>query len=338
MTGQVRLPIAEARALIERCMECAGHQPDEAAIIADHLIDCELRGLSYGGLPRALSVIERIQRTITPRRPIAVLRETAVSATLDGGDQVGYLVARRATDTAIGKAKQAGLAIVAASDTWYTSMFSYYMEMATQNGFAAMAAGSSAPYVAPHGGGEGRFGTNPIAFGFPSDTGPVIWDIGTAAVMVGEVTLHKRRGEALPSGLAFDQDAKPTTDPAAALEGAFAVWGGHKGSGLAMMVQLLGMMSGADAAPPKTAGGGFLLLVIDPGLLTSAEDYKRRVSDFAVSIRATRPLDPGKPVRAPFDRSADERKRRLADGMIETSQAVHQALRRIADAHRGATP
>lgn len=331
MNGIVHVPIADARALVERCMAKVGHTQDDAVIIADHLIDCELRGLSYGGLPRALSVVERIRRTPTPPRPIAVLRETPVSATLDGGDQVGYLVARRATEIAIDKAAKAGLAIVGATDTWYTGMFSYYMEMATRRGFAAMAGGSSAPYVAPHGGGEGRFGTNPIAFGFPSDTGPVIWDAGTSAVMVGEVILQKRRGESLAPGLAFDREGAPTQDPGAALDGAFAVWGGDKGSGLAMMVQLLGMMCGADAAPPRTAGCGFLVMVTDPAILTSADDFKRRVSAYAASVRGTRPLDPGRPVRVPFDRSAAERERHLADGTIRVPEPIHQALLGVAD-------
>ena len=117
----------------------------------------------------------------------------------------------------------------------------------------------------------------------------------------------------------------------AALDGAFAVWGGHKGSGLAMMVQLLGMMCGADAAPPRTAGCGFLVMVTDPAILTSADDFKRRVSAYAASVRGTRPLDSGRPVRVPFDRSAAERERHLADGTIRVPEPIHQALLGVAD-------
>lgn len=229
-------------------MTANGHSPDDAAIIADHLIDCELRGLSYGGLPRAQSVVERIRKRAGPGQPITVLSETPVSARLDGGDQAGYLVGRRATEIAIAKARASGIAVVGASNTWYTGMFSYYLEMITTAGFAGMIAGSSGQKVAPEGGTEGRFGTNPIAFGFPSGATPVIWDIGTANLMVGEAVLAKRLGQPLAPGRAFAPDGSPTDDPGAALKGAFTVWGGHKGSGLAMMVQLLGMMAGAAAA------------------------------------------------------------------------------------------
>ena len=164
----MKLTIPDARTLAEDSMVAVGHTREEAAIIADHLIDCELRGLQFGGLPRALSIVARIRETSTPRRPITLWRETPFSASFDGGDQVGYLVGRRATDLAIEKAKSTGLAVVGARETWYTGMFSYYLEKVTRAGFAGMAAGSAPPRVAPPGGTEGRFGTNPIAFGFPS--------------------------------------------------------------------------------------------------------------------------------------------------------------------------
>ncbi len=308
------------------------HTDAEADIIADHLIDCELRGLSFGGLPRALSVIDRLRDTSTPRRPITVLKESPVSASLDGGDQVGYLVGLRATEMAIEKARSTGLAVVGASKTWYTGMFSYYLERVTQAGFAGMIAGSGGQKVAPHGGTEGRFSTNPIAFGFPSDGAPVIWDIGTAGVMLGEVVLKERLGQELDEGLAFGPDGQPTRDPAAALKGAFTVWGGHKGSGLAMVVQLLGMLAGQAAAPLSLRDCGFFMIVVDPALLGDAADFQARVAAYADSLRATRPLDPARPVRVPFERSSAERERRLAANAIEVPDLVYEGLREAAGA------
>ncbi len=150
--------------------------------------------------------------------------------------------------------------------------------------------------------------------------------------MLGEVMLAERLGEPLPEGLAFDPDGAPTRDPGAALAGAFTVWGGHKGSGLAMVVQLLGMLTGQAAAPEGLADCGFFLLVADPEVLTSGEDYRRRVSDFAESVRSTRPLTPGNPVRVPFDRSAAERTRRLAEGVIDVPRRIHDTLAAVAAA------
>lgn len=325
----MKLSISEARALAEASMMAVGHSPSDAAIIADQLIDCELRGLSFGGLARALSVVERIQQTKTPRHPIRVIHETPISATLDGGDQVGYLVGRKAMDIAIEKAKTSRIAIVGARETWYTGMLSYYLERIVAAGFAGIAAGSGPPRVAPHGGTEGRFTTNPIAIGVPSSGTPVIWDIGTSTIMSGEVMLARRLGELLPEGTAFDPSGKPTCDPDEALRGAFTVWGGHKGSGLATMIQLLGMMTGADAAPPMIRDCGLFMLVFDPGLLGPVEDYKERVAAYSVRMRATRPLDPAKPVRMPFERSVAEREQRLRENVIDVEDEVYNALRRL---------
>jgi LDH2 family malate/lactate/ureidoglycolate dehydrogenase len=324
------LTLSDARALATATMTRIGHTADEAETITDHLLDCEVRGLPFGGLARALSIVERSRATPESPGPVRVVSETAVSATLDGGDQVGYLVGMRALELAVEKARAHGIAVVGARNTWYTGMFSYYLEKAAEAGLAGMIAGSGTAVVAPHGGTEGRFGTNPIAFGFPSTPAPVIWDIGTSSVMYGEVMLKARLGAELDPGQAYDATGAPTLDPAAALEGAFSVWGGHKGSGLAMVVQLLGMMTGAAADPPGVSDCGLFIVLVDPGALTDPEDYRRRVSAFAESIRATRPVEGGSAVRVPFDRSVAYREETLRRGTIDVPEAVVTALRREA--------
>jgi delta1-piperideine-2-carboxylate reductase len=247
----MKLTVRAARDLAERVMAALGHDATDAALIADHLIDCELRGLGYGGLARAISIAERLARTGDRRGAIRILHETPVSARLDGGDQLGYLVAHRATQIAIEKAEMTGIAVVGASDTWYTGMLSYYAEIAAARGLVSVIASNASPWVAPHGATEGRFGTNPICFGFPSADEPIVWDVGTSAIIHAEVTLARRLGQQLPVGVAFDSEGELTRDPGTALAGALAAWGGHKGSGLGIVVQLLGIMAGSNARCPS---------------------------------------------------------------------------------------
>ena len=325
----MRLTVAGARSLIEQVMVAVGHDAASAALIADHLLDTELRGLEYGGLARAVSIVERLAKTDN-RRPIVIERDTPVVGRIDGGDQIGYVVAHRATRMAIEKAKGSGIALVAAHNTWYTGMLSYYAEMAAAEGLVTMIASNASPWVAPHGATEGRFGTNPICFGFPSGDEPVIWDIGTSAIIHAEVTMHHRLGTRLPPGVAFDVEGNPTRDPAAALAGAFAPWGGHKGSGLAIVVHLLGMLAGSPVIPPELAQFGFLIVTIDPGALTGADQWKADVAAYADAVRAARPAPGGPPVRMPFDRSRDERRRRLAEDAIDVVDSVYDALRTVA--------
>jgi LDH2 family malate/lactate/ureidoglycolate dehydrogenase len=312
-------------------MAALGHDAADAALIADHLTDCELRGLHYGGLARAISIAERIERTGDRRRPIRVLHETPVSARIDGGDHLGYVVARRATALVIEKAEAAGIAVVGASDTWYTGMISYYAEMAAARGLVSMIASNASPWVAPYGATEGRLGTNPICFGFPSADDPIIYDIGTSAIIHAEVTLARRLGQDLPESVAFDRDGVPTRNPAAALAGAFAAWGGHRGSGLGIVVQLLGIVAGSPPMPPELADFGYLIVAMRPDLMGPADAFRENVSAFAREVRSARPVACGPPVRMPFDRSRQERQRRIAENAIEIPDVLFAQLEKIAE-------
>ncbi len=325
----MQVTIGDAMALAEDSLQRLGYGADDAGRITAHLMDCELRGLSYGGLARLLSVADRLGGAGPSRMPVRTLKETPISARLDGGDQIGYLVGERATQMAIDKALAAGIAVVGASDTWYTGMLSYYAEMAVAKGLVLLAASNASPWVAPHGGTEGRFGTNPICFAFPSAGEPVIYDVGTSAIIHAEVVLARRLGFTLPDGVAFDGAGQPTRDPVAALGGAFAAWGGHRGSGLATVVQLLGLLAGSPAIPGELKEFGFLVIALRPDLLTDADTFTAGVMEYAEAVRGTRPEPGGPPVRMPFDRSRTERARRLAAGVIEVEDAVVEALRAL---------
>lgn len=323
----MELAIDEARRLIEAAMKAARFSPGEAAIIADHLLDCELRGVTMGGLSRALTVVEHFGHQ-PARSPLRITRETAVSAAIEGGSNIGYLIGHAATGLAIEKARQSGIGVVSAHCAIFSGMLSYYAERITEAGFVCIATSSVGPMVAPEGGTQAMFGTNPVAMGFPSSDAPVIWDIGTSRIMLAEAVLAGRLGHGIPDDLAFDADGRPTTDPARALEGAFRVWGGHKGSGLATSVQLLGMMAGAPARQDRYGSIGIFIQAIDPALFGDAEEFSRKVAEFAETLRKSRPEHEGRPVRVAFDRSRSLRERHLAQGTIEVDDSLVAALMR----------
>lgn len=326
----MKIEISFARQLALSGLGALGYDRAESAMIAGHLLDCDLRGLGFSGIARVLSIAERHTALPRPRRPISTLRESPVSARIDGGDAVGYLVAERATDMAIAKANASGIAIIGASDTWYTGMLSYYAERIVGHGLVTMIASNASPWVAPQGGAEGRYGTNPICFGFPSTSDPVIWDIGTSAIIYAQVVEALRLGKALPEGLAIDGAGALTTDPEAALSGAFMAWGGHKGSGLGLVVQMLGMLAGSPIMPGHLQDFGFLVIAVRPDILVDPDIFRQQIADYADAVRNTRPLDGGPPVRMPFDRSRADRARRLADGHIDVPPAIIEALQALA--------
>ena len=323
----MRIAIEDAHVLLTGVMAKLGYEAGDIPAIVDHLIDSELRGLSYGGFARAVSITERIGRTGMPSRPMTVTHETPVSARIDGADHIGYIVGQRATDMAIEKASAMGLSAVGAVDTWYTGMLSYFAEQAADRDLVTMIASNASPWVAPHGAAEGRFGTNPMCFGFPSTGHPIVWDIGTSNVMHAEVLLARRQGAPLPEGRAFGPDGRPTTDPDAALAGAFTSWGGHKGSGLGLVVQMLGVLAGSDGMTPDLAGFGMVIVAIRPDIFGDADGFKQRIADYAEAVRTAKPADPAKPVRMPFDRSWAVREAARASGAFEADEAIVERLR-----------
>jgi LDH2 family malate/lactate/ureidoglycolate dehydrogenase len=328
----MKLNLQEARSLAVDALLGLGIDESGAEITADHLVDAACRGVTFGGLPRILAISERMAQSGDHRHAITTVRETPVSALLDGGDNVGYIVAHHATRMAIDKARKSGIAIVGANNTYYTGLFAYYMEMATRKGLVAFAIGNGPAMVAPEGATEARLGTNPISFGFPSTADPVIWDIGTCAIMQGELMLHKRVGEPLPEGVALDKEGNPTLDAAAALDGAIKAWGGHRGSGLSVVVQMLGALCDAPVISPGIRNMAFLIVVIDPKLLMPLGDYPARVSELADAIRSARPESPDTPVRMPFDRSAHLRRDQQQADQIEIPDVVYASLLKLRQA------
>lgn len=310
-------------------LKSLGLSASESEVTIRHLLDCELRGLSFSGLARILSISERLAVRPFGEDDIRITRQTPLSAQLDGGDRLGYVVAQQAVELVIDKATHVGLAVVGANNTWYTGMLSYYAEMITAHGLVAMIASNATPWVAPYGGTEGRFGTNPFCFGFPAESNPVIWDIGISEIIHAQAVLAHRQGHTLPPGVAFDREGTATTDPAAALSGAFTAWGGHKGSGLGISVQLLGMLAGSPVFPGQLDDFGFFVLAMKPDLLTPEEEFAEKISQFADAIRRTRRAAAEVPVRMPFERSAARRAEQLVSGGFEIDSSIFAAVRKL---------
>ncbi len=279
----VRLSVAEARALGERALARIGYEADEAGIITDQLIDNSLCGYRFAGLPRILA-IAREAKTGNPRTPVAIVHETPVAALVDGGNNVGYVAVYRGAEIAIAKAKQSGVAAVGVYNSYFSGRNAYYLEHIVKAGLVGLHTASGAPHIVPPGATRPALGTNPIAFGFPSRDGPVIFDIGTASLMWGEVLLAAETGEPLPPGLAFDADGNPTTDGRMAARGGVAAFGGHKGYGLAFAIQALGLLAGAALPRGQVQDYGFLFLVVDPGALLPGNPFAAQMSELVRAI------------------------------------------------------
>src|SRR6476469_6716301 len=205
----VRLSVTAARNLGEGALRKLGFSPEDAAIVATHLVDASMWGYEFAGLPRILVIAERAELK-KPRRPLSIVKETAVSALLDGGNQLGYISVCRAAEIAIEKVRNSGVALIGLRNSWFTGRAAYYVEKIARAGFAAIYVASSTPTVVPPGASRKALGTNPLAIGLPGKTNPFIYDIGTSAVMSGEVLMKALLGEEFAEISGIDKNGTPT--------------------------------------------------------------------------------------------------------------------------------
>jgi LDH2 family malate/lactate/ureidoglycolate dehydrogenase len=311
--NRIHLTVVEARTLGETALRNIGYDEYQARIICNHVIDAALCGYEYSGLPKILNLPEH-KRFKMPRRPIRTLRETPVSRQLDGGNHNGMYVLFEATQVAIDIAKINGIAVVGVTNTWVSGRSAHYVEMVAKEDLACIHMLSSSRAVAPLGGIAPIFGTNPIAFGVPSTRGPIIFDMGTSAFMQTELFLRARRGQELPEGVGIDAQGRPSRDPAQVKLGALLPFGGHKGYGLAFMMQAFGVLAGSGLDPDKD--NACLFIVFKPELLMELEQFKREVTELVDRVKST-PRQPGvDEIRIPSERAFREREKLSREGIV----------------------
>jgi delta1-piperideine-2-carboxylate reductase len=211
-------------------------------------------------------------------------------------------------------AREQGLAAAALVNVHHFSALWADIEPLVEAGLAAMCFTAYMPAVAPAGGGNPFFGTNPMAFGWPrADGATMIFDQASAAMARGEIMIAARDGRELPPGVGVDGDGRPTTDPAATLKGAQLPFGGYKGSAIALMVELLacgligqpfsveaGEEDNRDGGPPR---GGVLVLAFDPARFGDADGWLAHSESFLGRLSAL------EGVRLPGDRRMKNRER-----------------------------
>lgn len=317
----MRLTAVEATALGVAALRTLNYTAEEAQIITDHLIDNALCGYKFAGLPRILAIAES-DRTGKTRGPITIAYETPLSASVDGGNNVGYLAAFRGAEIAIEKAKVSGFAAVGVYNSYYSGRNAYYAERIARAGFVAVHPSTAIPRVVPMGGARPALGPNPICLAFPSTDNPMIVDMGTAAMMWGEVMLHAHLGKALPEGVGYDAAGLPTIDASAALAGGVGTFGGYKGYALSIAVQMLGLLAGSGRCGRSGQDFAFLFLAIDPKLLHPEGDFPQQVTQLIERIKAT-PRQAGvEEIRIPSERAFREREQRRIDGIVIDNKVV----------------
>ncbi|MFB6130745.1 MAG: Ldh family oxidoreductase [Salinigranum sp.] len=286
---------------------------DDAELTAKVLVSADVRGKHSHGLLRLPRFVRGIEHgNVDPAGEIRIVRDGGAAATIDGGSRLGPVVATEAMAEATARAAEYGVGAVGVRDTNHLGMLGYYTDRAQREGYVAVGVTNTEPAMPPFGGAESILGTNPIAIGLPTDP-PFNLDMSTSAISRGEVFELEQAGGTLPEGVALDADGAPTTDPSGALDGVILPFGGVKGSGLAIAVEivaggLVGAAMGSDVTgtyhteDPCTKGD--LFVAFDPETL-GGEGFEERASAFVRELKGIDPAAGTEEILLPGERSVE---------------------------------
>ncbi len=326
----MKVQVDELKRVTLQVLARSGYPPDEAETILEVLMYAQLRGNNQGvvkligaGMPRDKAC-----------KSISTIRETKLSALLDGGRNSGMVVVSYAMKLAIQKASEHGIGIVGTNNTnSSTGAIGYYASQIAHAGYIGLVFSGSGEYMAMYGSYEPIFGTNPLAFGIPSTGKPIVFDMATAAIARFGIVEAKTAGRPIPEGVAYDNAGQLTTDPSAALGGAIRAFGGYKGAALALLVEVLThplVSTTPDKDGHKTDWGN-LLLVIDPELLVDGDTFKERVSAMAQKLKTARRLPGVEEIFIPGERGDAFLQKVLEAGSLEIEDQLWTALQAAAN-------
>ena len=349
----VTVPVDTLRSYVAEVFKAAECDTEEAQRIALHLVSANLAGHDSHGVIRVPRYVQWLRdgRVRAGQQP-TVLMESATHAVVDGNRGFGQTIGPITVDLGIQKARTAGMAVIALRNSGHIGRVGDWAERAAAAGlvsihFVNVGLGE---IVAPFGGTERRFGTNPMCIGVPQPDGPpLLLDFATSIVAEGKVLVASNGGKPIPHDALVTTDGKLSSDPAdfyGPLEsgardpgngtGALRAFGDHKGSGIAFMCEILaGCFAGSPTAgplPDNKRGGivnGMLSIYLDPGHFGAA-GFAETTRDFAAYVRATSPIDPALPVLVPGDTEARVRTHRQAHG-IPLQETTWNAIRATGD-------
>ena len=324
-------------------LRAAGASTEEADAVARGCVNANLAGHDSHGIIMVPNYIERIKvGHISPGAKWTIAQESPTTTVIDGHWGFGYCVTRDAMKLTIEKAKKSNVAAATVFRQSHIGRLAAYPLMAVEAGMIGLItadSGRSPKVVAPFGGREARLGTNPISIAVPSDLdGPLYLDMATSAVAFGKVSLAASRGEKIPPGWVVDGDGKMTTDPTGirpGAKGALLPLGGtegYKGSGLAVMVEILcGLLTGLGfgVEPTGRHNDGCFLAVFNVAAFRPLDQFRKEVSEFARYLKATPPSEGSPGVFYPGEMEYIRERDRGKNG-IEIEQATWNKLRTLA--------
>ncbi|XOV86478.1 MAG: malate/lactate/ureidoglycolate dehydrogenase [Pseudomonadota bacterium] len=285
-----------------RIFECLGTETERALEVAEHLVEANLKGHDSHGVGMIPTYVANARNgTLNVNQDAVVVQDKGAVLLIDGQFGYGQVVGRQATEVAIARARETGMACAGVRNNHHLGRIGAYGEQCVRDGMISVHfvnVVGHPPFVSPWGGRERRIQTNPFCCAVPAGDGyePIVLDMATSAVAYGKVRVASMKGEPVVEGALFDAAGAPTTDAEAiAAGGSLGPFGKHKGSGLAVICELLagalvGEWTMQDVSRQQTTTVNHMLMfVIDPDLFGGAKAFYREVAGMVDWLHSSAP-------------------------------------------------
>jgi ureidoglycolate dehydrogenase (NAD+) len=324
------VPVEDLRAFCIAALEKVGIGDEDARTTADVLVTTDSWGIFTHGVKALRGYIRRIRAggmRVDARPKIAA--EGPGWAIVDGGSGLGMVASAFAMRTAIARARACGIGYAGVFNSCHFGAAGYYAAMAADEGMIGLAMANDTPSVTAPGASGRVMGSNPLAYAVPTGSGPpILLDMATSTVAGGKVAAAQALGKRIPEGWVIGPDGKSTTDPAAFLDGgALTPMAGHKGYGLALLIESLSavltgaaltrqVVSWAVGDPSVPTGHGAAFIAIDIGAMMPIDLFRRRIDAMAQEIRQSPRSAGSDRVYLPGEIEWERRQRALVEGIV----------------------
>jgi L-2-hydroxycarboxylate dehydrogenase (NAD+) len=296
----VKLTPENEKKLIMDILMKYGVNEKDAETTANIYVEADLKGFTSHGIGRFPQTVVGLEMgNIKPNPGMKVIKESPATATVDGDMGLGYVIGEKAMRMAIEKAKTVGIGAVATVNANHFGITGHYSEMALEEDLIGIAITNTEPAMAPFGGTEKILGTNPIAIAIKGKKYTYSLDMATASIARGKILEALRVGKEIPNGCAVDKDGNITTNPEKALEGCILPFGGPKGYGLALAIEIISAMGGAQmgtnvkgtANPNEKCTKGDFFMAINPEFFGDKEEFMEKVDALLDEIKNSKPAE-----------------------------------------------
>lgn len=330
-------PAAQLRQTVAQVLGAAGSGREEAQCVADNLVLANLSGHDSHGvgmLPRYVDAV--LEGGLKPNTGVAVKLDAGSMLALDGQRGYGQVVGEQATRLAMARAEETGSCIMALANAHHLGRIGHFAEMAVARGLVSIhfVNVQSRPVVAPWGGGDGRYGTNPFCVGVPlPGRAPFVLDFATSRVAQGKMRVAHNEGRQVEPGYLIDETGRPTTDPGVVVVpqpggmfGALMAFGEHKGYGMAVACELLGgaLTGGGTWHRPadnaRSVINGMLAILVNPVKLGTQASFAQEALAFVEWLKQSPPSSGSQGVLLAGEPERAARRQREVDGIVLDDQ------------------